>query len=66
MSYRIMVGPGAGDFDSAHSTASDALKMGRELVRQGELRVQIVDSDGVAHSVPAFEHMVENGRGPAG
>ena len=55
-SRRFSVGD---DFDSAHATAADALKMGRELVGQGQRRVPIVDNDHVARSVPAFERMIE-------
>jgi len=53
--------PGQGQFDSSHDVAADALKMGRERARQGELSFQIVDSDGIAHSVAAFGHVVEVG-----
>jgi hypothetical protein len=66
MGYTIMTGPGQGTFDSAFETSGDALKMARELVRQGRRDVRVVDEDGCSFTVTAFEHLVEKGEGTLG
>ncbi len=63
MPYTIMTGPGQGVFDSSHDTDAHAIKMGRELMRQGRQNVQIIDADGRAFSVEGFEHMIAKGGG---
>ena len=61
MGYTILTGPGAGQFDSAHDSDDHALRMARELVRQGRERVRIVDENGASHTLTAFETLVANG-----
>jgi hypothetical protein len=60
MPYTIMTGPAPGQFDSAHDVDANALKMARELIRQGQKNVRIFDDDGKSFSAEAFEHLITN------